>query len=113
MFFNQDKCHNLQDSLCQRSELQKVILLYYDYLWNSSTKFTLISFSITLLKVKCDMSPNPPRTIIEHNYPRKTEVKNAGDSKTNGNTYNIEYIDINKDQLIALIQRQTCSQSLR
>ena len=55
------------------------------------------------------MSHNPPLTIIEHNYPRKTEVKNAGDSGANGNTYNIEYIDINKDQLIALIQRQTCT----
>ena len=59
------------------------------------------------------MSRNPPLTIIEHNYPRKTEVKNAGDSGDNGNTYNIEYTDINKDQLIALIQRQTCSQALR
>ena len=58
------------------------------------------------------MSHNLPRTIIEHNYPRKTEVKNASAAGV-GNTYNIEYIDINKDQLIALMQRQTCSQALR
>ena len=61
------------------------------------------------------MSHNPPRTIIEHNYPRKTEVKNAGDapSKNDGNTYNIEYIDINKDQFVALLHRQTCTHTLR
>ena len=59
------------------------------------------------------MSHNPPLTIIEHNYPRKTEVKNPGDSGSNGNTYNMEYLDITKDQLIALIQRQACSQTLR
>ena len=70
-------------------------------------------FSVFLLQVKCDMSYNPPRTIIEHNYPRKTEVKDALDGTNNGNTYNIEYVDINKDQLVALIQRQTCSQALR
>ena len=59
------------------------------------------------------MSHNPPLTIIEHNYPRKTKVMNAGNSGANGNTYNIEYLAITKDQLIALIQRQTCSQTLR
>ena len=67
--------------------------------------------SLFLMQVRCDMSRDQPRTIIEHNYPRKTEVKNAGE--TEGNTYHIEYVDVNKDQLVALIQRQTCSQALR
>ena len=66
-----------------------------------------------MLQVKCDMSHNPPWTIIEHNYPRKFEVRDAGNGLTAGNTYNIEYAGMNKEQLVALVQRQHCSQALR
>ena len=58
------------------------------------------------------MSHSPAFNIIEHNYPNKTEVENAGDHP-DGTMYNITYKDVSKSQLVYLTETKTCSQFVR